>query len=228
LDKPWLLQKESTIVIKIPGGVKAIIFDMDGVLMLSGGAHDVAYKHTLESVGIDNFDYRRFAGMRTDECFRIVLESNNIRPSNDLIQDLTKQKRLLANRFLVENTPIVPRCEIILTTLSQRHMLCLSSSASRKNIDLFLDASNCRRLFYSIVYSDEVKQAKPKPDIYQLSLTRLGLLPRDCLVIEDSVNGVLAAKAAGISVFAILGTDERDVLVAAGADQIMTDLIELI
>jgi HAD superfamily hydrolase (TIGR01509 family) len=78
--------------------------------------------------------------------------------------------------------------------------LAVASSAHRSLIDAALDALGIADLFRVVVASDEVAHGKPAPDVYLLAADRLGVDPRDCLVVEDSLNGVLAGRAAGMSV----------------------------
>jgi beta-phosphoglucomutase-like phosphatase (HAD superfamily) len=78
--------------------------------------------------------------------------------------------------------------------------LAVASSAPRAVIDAALDSLEITSLFRVVVASDEVAHGKPAPDVYLLAAQRLGVDPPDCLVVEDSLNGVLAGRAAGMTV----------------------------
>ena len=204
--------------------LKAIIFDMDGVLLLSDSVHDYAYRKTLEEVGVNDFCYSRFAGMRTDESIKIILQENNINVSSEMVSQLVKRKRYLSNKRLKENVPLASGCKQILNAFSSKFKLALVSSASVKNVELFLNASECMELFDVIVNGEDVKKAKPDPAIYLLALSRLKLQAKECLVVEDAVNGIVSAKAAGIAVCGIPGGASREDLLNAGADMVLENI----
>lgn len=208
--------------------VKAIIFDMDGVLLLSTPAHEYAYKKTLEEIGIRNIQYNRFAGMRTDECIKIILEENGLSTPPEFVFALAKRKSFLSNTYMKEKVPLVPECKKILGILREKFRLALTSSASVNNVELFLEASGCREFFEVITNGAQVKEAKPKPDIYLLTLMRLRLQPKECLVIEDSVNGVIAARAAGMFAYGLPGVSTEDELKNAGADAILSSIKDIV
>jgi len=208
--------------------IKAIIFDMDGVLLLSTPAHEYAYKKTLEEIGIGNILYSRFAGMRTDECIKIILKENSFNTSPEFVSTLAKRKSYLSNTYMKENVPLVPECKKILGILREKFRLALASSASVNNIELFLQASGCREFFEVIVDGMQVKEAKPDPDIYILTLMKLRLQPEECLVIEDAVNGVIAAKAAGMFVYGLPGVSTEDELKNAGTDAILSNIKDIV
>lgn len=212
---------------KIPV-VKAIIFDMDGVLLLSTPAHEYAYKKTLEEIGIGNIQYSRFAGMRTDECMKIILKENGFSTSPEFVSTLAKRKSYLSNAYMKENVPLVPECKKILGILREKFILALASSASVNNVELFLQASGCREFFEVIIDGTQVKEAKPEPDIYRLTLMKLRLQPEECLVIEDAVNGIIAAKAAGMFVYGLPGVSTEDELKNAGADAILSTIKDIV
>lgn len=207
---------------------KAIIFDMDGVLLLSTPVHEYAYKEIFSKIGINNICYSRIAGMRTDESIKKVLKENRHQVSFETIAELAKEKTLLSNLLMKENTPIVPGCKEVLIDLKLKYKLALVSSASVMNIDLFLNASGSEELFEFVINGKEVKNAKPDPDIYLLALSKLKLQPEECLVIEDAVNGVVAAKNAGITVYGIPGTVPVNELEKAGANRIIKDIYDLL
>jgi HAD superfamily hydrolase (TIGR01509 family) len=76
--------------------------------------------------------------------------------------------------------------------------IALGTSAPKENVNLVLDTLRLRTLFDAVVCDRDVKRGKPAPDIYLLCAKRLGIKPADCVVIEDALNGVHAAKAAGM------------------------------
>jgi beta-phosphoglucomutase-like phosphatase (HAD superfamily) len=84
--------------------------------------------------------------------------------------------------------------------------MAVASSAISKNVDFIVDALELRAYFHVILTADEVKQAKPHPEIFEKAAHKLGLVPADCVVIEDSFVGIEAAKRAGMKCVAVAST----------------------
>ena len=143
---------------------RAVIFDMDGVLFDSVSVHARAYAETFAPLGIDA-DYRTLAGRRTDEAVRALLATRQV-ADEKLVAELTAKKKSLAHRYLKEAPPVVDGCAELLSRWKRRHRLALASSASRPNIELFLDASGARSLFDVVLGGADVAESKPHPAIY--------------------------------------------------------------
>jgi len=208
--------------------VKGIVFDMDGVLLLSSPLHDRAYREAFASLPIREFDYRSIAGMRTDEAIRLVLRKNGIAYTEEQLHALAGAKTRIARDLIARDNPIAPHCIDVLNALARVYPLALASSASQATVDLFLSSNGLREKFRSVLHGGDVHRAKPAPDIYQLACSRLGLEPSECLVVEDAVSGVEAAKAAGTVVWGITTTSSPDELTRADADHIISSLEELL
>src|SRR5262249_45141962 len=100
-------------------------------------------------------------------------------------------------------------------------------SGSRTSVEGFLNWTGSRTLFQSIFSSEDVCKAKPDPEIYLQSAQRLGLDPRECLVIEDAVSGIAAARTMGAAVVGISGTVSDERLWKAGATHFILNLADL-
>lgn len=188
--------------------LKAVIFDMDGVLYLSDECHALAYASVFQEVGIENVDYRTIAGMRTDEAIRSVLERLHGSVDEETVQRLTHVKRERAAVLLKERARIAPGSAPLIRQLQKKYRLALVSSASSQSVDSFLERSGYADAFEFHLDGSQVVQAKPAPDCYRLALEKLGLRPDQCVVVEDSENGVRAARTAGIPVLFL--AKERD------------------
>jgi HAD superfamily hydrolase (TIGR01509 family) len=108
-----------------------------------------------------------------------------------------------------------------------RYRLALTTSGRKFQQDQILAKFGLARFFEIIVTADDVSNGKPHPDPYLVTVEKLGELPGACLVIEDSDNGILSAKAAGCQVCAITTTFGQDKLKKAGADMIVSAFSEL-
>lgn len=210
--------------------IRAIVFDMDGVLWHSSAIHAAAYKAVLDEAGVRMPDYARIAGRRTDEVMRELLEAQRTAEADaKTIAAMTQAKQKMARHLLREAAPIAPGCAGVLERLGRSCSLGLASSASAGTVDLFLEASGTRGLFAAVVSGDEVAAAKPDPAIYLAALQRLGCGPAAAAVVEDAPNGIAAARAAGIAlVVAVEGTAPRAALTQAGAHRVVGNLAELV
>jgi HAD superfamily hydrolase (TIGR01509 family) len=155
---------------------------------------------------------------------RRILACNGIAADDSRLAALSAEKSRLARAWIAERNPVDPDAPATLFALRQAYRLALASSASKGTVDLFLESNGLRPLFDCVLDGSDVRAAKPAPDIYQLCCARLNLTPADCLVVEDAVNGIEAAKAAGAEVWALPTTCSVDQLTAAGADRILDNL----
>jgi HAD superfamily hydrolase (TIGR01509 family) len=110
----------------------------------------------------------------------------------------------VVERYRVRGAPRIAGAEEAVERLARAGMpLAVASSAHRAVIDAALGALGIAGLFQAVVTSDQVAHGKPAPDVYLLAARELAVDPADCLVVEDSINGVLAGRAAGMTVVLI-------------------------
>jgi HAD superfamily hydrolase (TIGR01509 family) len=206
----------------------AVVFDMDGVLIHSTGSHRAAFERIFLPFGIHNFEYSDYAGQRTPEVVEAVLRGASIEFTPALIADLSTAKSRFAREELAASNPVAPDCVPVLEQLSSQYALALASSGSRRSVELFLKTNHCAHLFRSVLCGEDVRDAKPSPEIYTRSFAELGVAPGDAAVVEDAVSGILSAKAAGAStVIGVAGTYSEAQLSTAGADSIVKHLSEI-
>jgi beta-phosphoglucomutase len=190
--------------------IKAVIFDMDGVLIDARDWHFEALNQALELFGF-SIDYRehlaKFDGLPTRDKLELL--------SND--QQLPRSLHRVINRYkqVVTNQLIVSRCrpnfqhELLLRRLkSDGYFVGLASNSIRKTINAMLEAANLITYFDAIVSNEDVVHAKPNPEIYTHIIQLSGFTPAECLVVEDSNFGVQAATAASASVFRVSGVND--------------------
>jgi len=175
-----------------------VIFDMDGVISDSEPLHHIAERKLLAQfdVTLSQDEIERFTGMGTTAMLQLFIDTYGI-PAP--IEDLTRQ--LSENLYHVFNEKVKPiphAIPLIQSLYSQNITLAVGSSSSPQLINLVLDKLDLQSYFKSVVSGQEMTKSKPHPDIFLEIARRLKVSPQNCVVIEDSKNGVLAAKAAGM------------------------------
>ena len=204
----------------IDTAIRGIVFDLDGVLIHSAPSHAAAFEQVFARCGIHDFEYAPYAGWRTSEVIADVLARRGRSVSAEAVAEMAREKSRLARQLLEASNPLAKDCEATLAKLAGRFRLALASSGSRSSVDAFLKLTGSRSLFRSVLSGEDVTRAKPDPEIYVRSVEGLGLEAAQCLVVEDAVAGVSAARAAGCPVVGMVA--------AAGADQVIANLSELV
>lgn len=177
----------------------AFIFDMDGVIIDSEPIHfDVDIK-TLDYFGVKTTEQEleRFVGMTNPEMLDIFRQEHNlVHTIQEMIEYQLNLKMNILNNLEIE--PIEGIRELI-AQLQQRNIpMALASSSPRIFIEGVLGKFGLSHFFKTVVSGEEVPKGKPAPDIYLETAKQLGVDPQNCVVLEDSRNGVIAAKKAGM------------------------------
>lgn len=208
--------------------IKTVIFDMDGVIVDTEPVHHFAYNQLFKQLQIDISPelYASFTGNSTKNIFE------KLKTEFDLLQDvetLVNLKRELFNEAFdhKEDLYLLEGVEHLIQDLHSHGMqLILASSSATVTINRIFNRFNLFRYFTHIVSGEDFPKSKPHPAIF-LKAAELAMTPvSQCIVIEDSTNGILAAKAAGIY---CVGYDSVNSKMQdySSADQIITNFNEL-
>jgi HAD superfamily hydrolase (TIGR01509 family) len=182
--------------------IEAVVFDLDGVLLDSEQLWDETREQLAKERGGRWHDraQRDMMGMSSREWSRYMHETIGLpEPPEEINREVVER---LATAYR-ERLPVIPGAREAVERLAARWPLGLASSSNRELIDLALELLGVRHLFKATVSSEEVARGKPAPDVYLEAARPLGVDPAHTAAIEDSHNGILAAKAAGMRVIAI-------------------------
>jgi HAD superfamily hydrolase (TIGR01509 family) len=198
----------------------AILWDMDGTIVDTEGTHFLAWEHTLKQNGF-NLSHEIFNenfGRNNHISLPIFLGFD---PSPELYLSLIEQKETYFRQIALESANLVPG---VLNWFSEAKTAGLwqvvASSASMMNINWIIDGFQLRSYFDHLISGSELP-AKPEPDVFLITARMLDLPPENCVVVEDSSAGVLAAKRAGMTCIGVTTSLCPDEL--SGADVVLND-----
>ncbi|MGM9992577.1 MAG: hexitol phosphatase HxpB [Candidatus Bruticola sp.] len=206
----------------------ACIFDMDGVLLDSEPFWRQAEREIFASVGLNlsEEDCMETMGVRIDELVRYRHHQHPW--SHPSCTDIAAQIQYRVAELVQEKGTKLPGVMEAISFLQDRKLrLALASSSSYMLINAVLEALSLRNIFSVICSAEKETYGKPHPAVYIHTAQALGIDPVDCLAIEDSINGVFAAKAAKMTCVAIPEPAMRHNKKFAAADLKLNSLLEL-
>jgi HAD superfamily hydrolase (TIGR01509 family) len=209
------------------GGVTAVVFDLDGVLVDSEAVwDDVRKQFTEENGGRWHENAQRdMMGMSSVEWSAYVRDRLGVHMEPSRISQAVADR--VAEQYR-ERLPLLPGAVESVRGLAAEWPLGLASSSNRHVIELVLELAGIADAFEATVSSEEVGAGKPAPDVYLEAARRMGVEPAACAAIEDSSNGLRSARAAGMALIAVPNRDfppDPDALELA--DVVLDSLTEL-
>jgi HAD superfamily hydrolase (TIGR01509 family) len=206
--------------------LKAIIFDMDGVLIDSHKAHKAAWRGFIHSLGKQisesELDFVLDGRKREEILSHFLGELSH--------EQLQEYGRLKDDCFQKNSSSIrvLPGLRKFLRALEREGIVkAVATSASLKRTNIMLEQLELRDHFRAIVTGSDVPNGKPDPAIFRIAAQRIGVAPAETLVIEDAVSGVRGAKAAGMRCLGVTSTKRFQQLRDAGADEVIRNFNEI-
>ena len=206
--------------------IKGIIFDMDGVLTDSEPLNEEVTRTVLkekyniiDSVILSN----NFRGVRSKDQFDILKSTFNV---NGTFEDYMDFKKEIHARLHNGKEFLFSDSKKVLEELKENYKLALCTSSIRPTMEKMLKKMDLN-IFETIITGDLLKSGKPNPECYIKSINGLKLQPNQCVIIEDAINGVKAAKASGAYCIAVLGSFSKKELIDAGADIVINNIKDL-
>lgn len=188
--------------------LRAVIFDVDGVLVQSMERHHEAYRRAFADLRVEIKKEEVFAneGRRSREVIESLARVRGLRLSEEELASMNKKKQEAF--FAFGALPLYPGVPELLAKVREAGLrLAAVTGTARVNVDNHL--GNLTKRFDVIVTADDVKSTKPHPEPYLAALQKLGVGPGDVVVVENATLGIKSAKAAGCRVVAVASTLPR-------------------
>jgi len=206
--------------------IKAVIFDMDGVLVNTEPIYEKATKNMMKEVYNIDLPHEiilKVKGVRDEEEFGLYKKHYKI---NDSIKNMVINRNKYFFKVAEKSNIIFNGVDKKLGELNKGYALALTTSTKGEKFDYeskFFDIG----LFKVIVKGSDVTKGKPDPECYIKTIKRLELEPNECVVVEDALNGIKAAKSSGAKCITVLGTFPENELKKAGADVVIKDMTKI-
>jgi HAD superfamily hydrolase (TIGR01509 family) len=208
--------------------VKAVIFDWDGTLADTRNAVVQAFQKVLkeaECTVSDEFIERRM-GIGTKKTILEAFRECQMRIDVSTLEKLAEEK-IRIHAGLADIINLFDGATELVEELQGKTKIALATMSNRKVVDTLLPAKKIRGYFDVVVTADDVSNPKPDPEVFLVAAAKLGVKKEDCVVVEDSVFGVRAAKTAGMRCIAVpSGVYSREELEKENPDMIIGSLVE--
>lgn len=207
----------------------AVIFDMDGVLVNSEPHYIELEQISFKELGLEIMEeeHKTYQGTATDRMWQLIKEKHGV---NTTVEELVNRTNEIVSAYFtaLETIEVMPGVEeFIKKLMGDNTSIALASSSHAELIELILKKSRLNKYFDVVVDSRMAGASKPEPAIFLLAAKKLGVNPGRCVVIEDSTNGITAAKAAGMYCIAYAGPGS-ELQDQNRADLIIKDFHELL
>jgi beta-phosphoglucomutase len=203
----------------------AVIFDMDGVLIDSYAPHFESWRRLYNELGIE-YSEAAFAadfGQTSRDILRRRLPGGL---TEARFREVDDRKESYYRDIIRESFPAMDGADALIQALAAGGFrMAVGSSGPPENVQLAIEKLPSGRLITAIVTGADVTRGKPDPQVFLMAAERLGVPPARCAVVEDAIHGVEAAKRAGMTAIALVGTSTRADL--AAADLVVDSLREL-
>lgn len=185
--------------------IKAVIFDMDGLMIDSEPIHSRSFEMIIKDYGYEPIFHDnglvQKVGIKSKENWEFLKDRHGIREDTDI---LVRKKREIYYEILKEYIKPMPGLLKLVSELkNQKVKLAVASSSAIAQIELVLKELGIYEDFDIVVSGEWVEKSKPHPEIYILTAKNLGVEPKDCVALEDSIAGVTSAFEAGVKVVAV-------------------------
>jgi beta-phosphoglucomutase len=185
--------------------IKAIIFDMDGVLIDAKDWHYEALNSALRLFGneISRYDHLvTFDGLPTRDKLEMLSLENNFPRGLHKFVNIMKQQYTMEIVY-TKCKPTFHHQYALSSLKSEGYKLSVCSNSIKNSIQIMMEKSGLLEYLDFFISNEDVEKGKPDPEMYNLAIAKLGLTPQECLIVEDNENGLKAAYASGANVLKV-------------------------
>jgi beta-phosphoglucomutase len=208
---------------------QGVLWDMDGTLVDTAELHFHAWERLAREIGepFTRADFAATFGKRNPEIIRQLFAAHS---GEQEIDDLGDRKEVYYRAAARGGVDLLPGVRPLLEGLhAAGFRQAVASSAPRQNLELILTLTQTGRFFDAVVSMEDTQRGKPDPQVFLVAAAKLGVTPERCVVVEDAVAGVQAARAGGMKCIAVsfVGHHPAESLRQAGADLVVRTLEEV-
>jgi len=216
--------------------IKAILFDFNGVIIDDEPIQMKAYMEVFkaEDITLTEEDYFSCLGMDDVTFIEAIYKRAGKEPAANKVVEISLAKTARWRELIADELPIFKGVKDFIKKMAKDFALGVVSMAKREEIEFVLEAAGLREYFAVIISSEDVENCKPDPecflkgfnaiDSYRIKQKHLPMVHGECLVIEDSPPGIIAAKTARLQALGVTNTVSAEELRRAGADAVAKDL----
>ena len=209
--------------------LKAIIFDLDGTLVDSLPYHHESWRILFKNNNIEEYDFteilKEYKGGGTLELMTSVFGNMY---TKDELKKMSDDKEVIFRDIYRSKIYPIEGLKKFLDNLKENNiLLSIGSNAIRKNVLMTIEELGITNYFSSIICGDEVSRGKPDPEMYIKTLSNLNVGKDECIIFEDSIEGVTAAKNADIKVIGVTSSQSSEKLKSVGAFKTIDDYTKI-
>ena len=209
--------------------LNAIIFDLDGSLVDSLPYHHESWRIFFKNNNIEENDfneiYRNYKGGGTLELMSSVFGDTYTKVELDKMSD--DKEVIFREIYRSKIFPINGLIKFLDNLKKNNILLSIGSNAIRKNVLMTIEELGVTNYFSSIICGDEVSKGKPDPEMYIKTLSNLKVNKNECIIFEDSIEGVTAAKNANIKAIGVTSSQSSEILKSVGAFKTIEDYTKI-
>jgi len=209
--------------------LKAIIFDLDGTLVDSLPYHHESWRIFFKNNNLEEHDFsevlKEYKGGGTLELMTSVFGDMY---TKDELKKMTDDKEIIFRDIYKSKIYPIEGLKQFLDNLKENNiLLSIGSNAIRKNVIMTIEELSLTNYFSSIICGDEVSRGKPDPEMFVKTLSNLNVSRDECIIFEDSIEGVKAAKNAHIKVIGVTSSQSSEKLKSVGAFKTIDDYTKI-
>ena len=193
--------------------IKAVIFDMDGVLIEAKDWHFSALNKALNLLGMEISRYDHlitYDGLPTRKKLEMLSKTESLPES--LHKFINEMKQLYTMEIVCSECKPTFHHEYALSKLNNSgYKMAICSNSIRNTVETMMQKAFLDKYFEFYVSNEDVVNGKPDPEMYNLAIQKLNLAPQECMIIEDNENGIKAAKASGAWVMEVENVDDVNI-----------------